>query len=769
MSLVDTIHSLTINKQTSIPKKQVQSLVNNKIHITLPYAIHDYSSHSGTFYPHNILVNNPKEELSRWTSKLNDQSQYITIKLEKPAIACEILFGKYHKGHVCNLKEFIVWGGLELNEMKEILHKGLVNDSQPEEFSLRYTYNDLIFPIQYLKIVPMATYGTSFNYSIWYIEVKGINDESIMTDVYHALSQYKDIETIRLCLKHFRQKNMMDVYYVLQNKTDIQLEHPLIADLHQSLVVDGDFAKAEDIVLSANKQNMFLPYLNQAVYTPNWHRIKTDEDCLPKPRGGHQMCLDEERQKIYLFGGWDGEKDLADFWCYSIKGNSWKCISKDTERQDGPSARSCHTIGYDPVMNSIYVLGRYMEKSTDVDVESNYDPDFYQYFVDLDKWVKISESTQTDGGPPLLHDHQMLVDRTSRNLYVFGGLAVSRDHVSTRYGGFYAYNMDKSTWSIIRPNQRRSLGIYIGQQHTQSMKARSGHTMLLDECNRKIYIFAGKRDKHHLSDLYCYSIDDDKLIEVSQDFIIKDQGLLSGYTQRATLCTTNQEIYVYSGILWAKNHRVTDQFWVYDIKKNTWEKVYENHNEDSNDWSQSTEGKPCPRFAHQMVYNPQTQSHYIFGGNPGDYENQLKRLNDFWELKLKKPDSTQIIRRCQCAIRCRKLHELCMMVPKTESLEESNKATMAALHYLRDSVTPFVDYENKEEVDQLKELCKYLCLSEDNDSPSKDNFSFNLTHLLFPIETDFEERTHVFQTLLKYFPAEMKEPDGVLADVVKIV
>lgn len=48
-------------------------------------------------------------------------------------------------------------------------------------------------------------------------------------------------------------------------------------------------------------------------------------------RGGHQMCIDEENQIIFLLGGWDGTKDLSDFWVYNIQIERWHCISEDTK------------------------------------------------------------------------------------------------------------------------------------------------------------------------------------------------------------------------------------------------------------------------------------------------------------------------------------------------------------------------------------------------------------------------------------------------------
>jgi hypothetical protein len=35
---------------------------------------------------------------------------------------------------------------------------------------------------------------------------------------------------------------------------------------------------------------------------------------------------------------------------------------------------------------------------------------------------------------------------------------------------------------------------------------------------------------------------------------------------------------------------------------------------------------------------------------------------------------------------------------------------MDALHYLRKFIVPLVDYENKEEVTRLEQLCTHLCL-----------------------------------------------------------
>jgi hypothetical protein len=71
------------------------------------------------------------------------------------------------------------------------------------------------------------------------------------------------------------------------------------------------------------------------------------------------MCIDPDNQIIYLFGGWDGQSSLDDFWSYDIRHGQWRIISHCTSKEkNGPGARSCHKMVYDTKTGCIYVLGR---------------------------------------------------------------------------------------------------------------------------------------------------------------------------------------------------------------------------------------------------------------------------------------------------------------------------------------------------------------------------------------------------------------------------
>ena len=79
------------------------------------------------------------------------------------------------------------------------------------------------------------------------------------------------------------------------------------------------------------------------------------------------MCIDEESGTIYLFGGFDGHKSLDDFWSYSIAAGTWTLLSEHAGMGQGPSARSCHRMIFDPKNGCVYLLGKLTDGDGDAD------------------------------------------------------------------------------------------------------------------------------------------------------------------------------------------------------------------------------------------------------------------------------------------------------------------------------------------------------------------------------------------------------------------
>ena len=70
-------------------------------------------------------------------------------------------------------------------------------------------------------------------------------------------------------------------------------------------------------------------YINAQSYEVLWTKISIS-DAKPGMRGGHQMIVDPIAEILYLFGGWNGNQDLADFWAYNINTSTWSLICSDT-------------------------------------------------------------------------------------------------------------------------------------------------------------------------------------------------------------------------------------------------------------------------------------------------------------------------------------------------------------------------------------------------------------------------------------------------------
>lgn len=173
------------------------------------------------------------------------------------------------------------------------------------------------------------------------------------------------------------------------------------------------------------------------------------------------------------------------------------------------------------------------------------------------------------------------------------------------------------------------------------------------------------------SDFYVYDIANDRVTEMSRDYS-KNGGPEAGFTQRATIDITLKEFYVFSGLMREKNstsETVNNSFWSYSITKDRWCRIYHNENTGEAYWKEMNSVEPCPRFAHQLVYDHVARVQYLFGGNPGEQSNMSLRLDDFWSLRLLKPSPEDILRRARFMIRQQQFKELCRVGDSMEALK----------------------------------------------------------------------------------------------------
>lgn len=529
----------------------------------------------------------------------------------------------------------------------------------------------------------------------------------------------------------------------------------MLMELHKELVVNRAFDACERIVEQAANEGLFNHYISKQDYKPRWNAIvpltKGSSDATnnrPGMRGGHQMCMDTDSQILYLLGGWDGMIDLPDFWAFNVDAGQWSCLSRETEQDGGPCARSCHKMCLDVKRKLIYTLGRYLDSESRGTAPLK--SDFYMYDITANQWTLISEDTAAEGGPSLIFDHQICMDSDKNMIYVFGGRVLTSTSGDDRihepaFSGLYSYDCSTSTWTKLKSD-------------CPELRSRIGHSMLFHSEKRLLYIFAGQRGREFLSDFMTLNVDTLEISMISDGSRKdSDQVPAAGFTQRATIDPELHEIHILSGLSKDKEKKgdeaVRNSFWVFDMDQNRWSCVYKNENMGQQYWTKMQEVEPCPRFAHQLVYDDSRKVHYLFGGNPGKSGVPKMRLDDFWSLKLSRPSREQLLRRCRYLIRKHKFQEL------------AAADSIVALKYLQNEVLATINQEDTEEVKEFQLLASTLFSATRNNDGDDEPMSSDEGSLPVP-QDGFVGRTQLFDTLVNFFPEGMTQPKGNLVDLI---
>lgn len=202
-----------------------------------------------------------------------------------------------------------------------------------------------------------------------------------------------------------------------------------------------------------------------------------------------------------------------------------------------------------------------------------------------------------------------------------------------------------------------------------------------------------------------------------------------------------------------RDDNVQNSVWVYKIKENKWICIYQNENTGESYWKKNSHLEPCPRFAHQLVYDHINKIHYLFGGNPGRLVNPKLRLDDFWQLKLCKPSQNELLHRCR------------LMIRKCNFKELARNDSVAALNYLRTNLSEIVDHKDPKQTEEFHRLASVLF--QENDEASN-NSNINLDLKSLPSNTSYNLRSKLYEYLLIYFPEDMVQPKGNISDLLKL-
>ncbi|OMJ29827.1 Muskelin [Smittium culicis] len=426
------------------------------------------------------------------------------------------------------------------DNMTEVLHSGLRNDDKEEIITIKQHINGTYLPSQYIKIQPLVAYDQKFNYSIWHVQLIGTLDPTIVDYIVNEYNEYVTKSTIKKSLKYFRENMLLSVHNELQNSTGISFSLPVLNGIYKKLISGSEYKDVESLIFSAysgeilKDSSLNIPCASS--WLPIHHSCNTNE--APIGRGGHQMCIDDNLGKIYVFGGWDGMRNLSDLWEFDIVENIWNCICPNTYKVGGPDPRSLHSMCINTVKNQLYVLGKFIDH--EYRDTSTFDSDFYCYNIDYKSWELISHDTASDGGPRLLYDSQMVFDPIYQRIYVYGGKILSQNSAESgaTFGGLYCFETFTRKWIQLRPDFKI-------HDHEFQLQARIFHSMTIDAEYQRLYILSGQKDIKNLGDFLVYDIQSNTFFEKTKDLSLKPSSNSTSknhlFQQRGSrFCQSNQ-------------------------------------------------------------------------------------------------------------------------------------------------------------------------------------------------------------------------------------
>ena len=225
-----------------------------------------------------------------------------------------------------------------------------------------------------------------------------------------------------------------------------------------------------------------------------------------------------------------------------------------------------------------------------------------------------------------------------------------------------------------------------------------------------------------------YDVETDSVREVTKD-TSQVNGPRPSFTLRTTLDPLTEEIFAMSGRehdFGLSSNTICNTLWSCDLRTFKWTLI-----EPNKDLAASTTDHPIGRFAHQFCYDHTRRTHYVLGGNPGDTESPYRRLDDFWQLTLHKPEVSSVVEQIRFLLRKQKYLELC------------SSDYLKGLEYLQQQVSSVCNSQNY----QFRKLASHLCQP-------------------LPQEDAIQQRTELFSTLAGLYPESMKQPPASVVDFV---
>lgn len=288
-----------------------------------------------------------------------------------------------------------------------------------------------------------------------------------------------------------------------------------------------------------------------------------DEAAAAGPAGRiyHTMVSAPDTGEVLVFGGQSRHAwtpDLSNVWAYTPTTDSW---ASRGEVEAGVTS----TAAYDTESGKAVMLNDEGETWT-------YDPA-------ADEWEQMSPAT----APSPRCGEGMAYDEQSDLIILFAGFACT-SVVDPHHDDTWSYDLNTDTWQEMSPSQ--------------SPPARIFHGITYDRAADQVLVWGGRVDDERL---WAYDVDSDTW--TPHESPGAPEGVRSYHTM--TYDPMNDRTLVFGGFglssPMSNGGKVCEDLWSYDLATNTWTRL-------------QPDSPPAGRGLHDMVFDPGTGTHVLFGG-----------------------------------------------------------------------------------------------------------------------------------------------------------
>jgi hypothetical protein len=363
----------------------------------------------------------------------------------------------------------------------------------------------LIF--SYIKLIPIRPWDDNFHTSVWFFNIKGIDDEDIISTAIKEYNEYMEIVKMKTWVKLSRQnfkKNSCQFFKLKEvNNMIRKIEHPLLTQLYTSLL-NGEYSKAIEIIKNCQVKGLLDYYIKTLPYQIIWKKLNLLDDLvdkyiedlnyeikLIKKTNRTTMEIDSENFISIIQTNYNNEESVSldnmsltfldDLGSPNLDDNlgySTIGLNNDNLIMNYPPSRGGHCMALDEDNGIVYLLGGWTGRD-----DLN---DFWSFNINKCEWTLISANTLEQGGPSQSSCGKMVYDNVYKRLLLFGKFGSSitidiDDHL-------YEYSLFTNKWRKFRYLKEKVNGnIVEGTGPGQVFDLQ----MVMDTYLQHIYMFGG--------------------------------------------------------------------------------------------------------------------------------------------------------------------------------------------------------------------------------------------------------------------------------------